>query len=207
MIIDINSFIKGFDEQFPLLANTQPWEITSNLTNILQHLIFRLKHNPDYHIENEVAVHKTAIIETGVVLKGPIIMEKNCFVAAHAYLRGGVYLDNNVTIGSGCELKSSLIFQQSAIAHFNYIGDSIIGCNVNFEAGAIAANHFNERADKKIAVYYNSETLITGAAKFGALVGDGSRIGANAVLSPGTILEKKAIVRRLELIEQVKGSH
>ncbi|MFH7031624.1 hypothetical protein [Flavobacterium aquidurense] len=34
-------------------------------------------------------------------------------------------------------------------------------------------------------------------------MGDNSRIGANAVLSPGTILTKNSIVKRLELIEQV----
>ncbi|MBO5563850.1 MAG: hypothetical protein J5939_09090 [Bacteroidales bacterium] len=38
--------------------------------------------------------------------------------------------------------------------------------------------------------------------KFGSLVGDGCRIGANAVLSPGTILPPKTIVKRLQLIEQ-----
>jgi acetyltransferase-like isoleucine patch superfamily enzyme len=38
--------------------------------------------------------------------------------------------------------------------------------------------------------------------KFGALVGDHSKIGANAVLSPGTILEPQTTVKRLELIEQ-----
>jgi tetrahydrodipicolinate N-succinyltransferase len=36
------------------------------------------------------------------------------------------------------------------------------------------------------------------------LVVDNSKIGANAVLSPGTILEKNSIVKRLELIEQTK---
>lgn len=38
--------------------------------------------------------------------------------------------------------------------------------------------------------------------KFGSLVGDECRIGANAVLSPGTLLTPKTVVRRLELVEQ-----
>jgi hypothetical protein len=42
----------------------------------------------------------------------------------------------------------------------------------------------------------------TDVEKFGALVGDGSKIGANAVLSPGTILAPDTVVKRLELIEQ-----
>ncbi len=75
---------------------------------------------------------------------------------------------------------------------------------MNFEAGSIAANHYNERENKRIRIKYNNTIIDTGVEKFGALVGDNSRIGANGVLSPGTILEKKSIVKRLELIEQVK---
>lgn len=92
---------------------------------------------------------------------------------------------------------------KSAIAHFNYIGNSLIGENVNFEAGSICANHFNERIDQIISVKFNGETIITNSEKFGSLVGDNSRIGANAVLSPGTILNKNSMVKRLELVEQL----
>ena len=97
-----------------------------------------------------------------------------------------------------------MIFSGTAIAHLNYIGNSLIGRNVNFEAGSIAANHYNERVDKRIRVSFKNQIVDTGLEKFGALVGDNSRIGANAVLSPGTILTKDAIVKRLELIEQLK---
>jgi hypothetical protein len=45
--------------------------------------------------------------------------------------------------------------------------------------------------------------LETNTQKFGALVGDHSKIGANAVLSPGTLLLPHTLVRRLELVEQV----
>ena len=100
-------------------------------------------------------------------------------------------------------MKSSIVFENSAIAHFNFIGDSIIGKNVNFEAGSITANHYNERKDKRIFVKIKNEIINTNMEKFGALVGDDCKIGANAVLSPGTILEKKSIVKRLELIEQI----
>ena len=96
------------------------------------------------------------------------------------------------------------VFNNSSIAHFNFIGDSIIGNNVNFEAGAIAANHFNERTDKKITLFYNDEIILTSTEKFGALVGDNSTIGANAVLSPGTILSANTVVKRLELVDQQK---
>jgi len=194
-------YISGFNQWFSN-NNIQPWEITCNLNDIIIEKIRSLEN--DFLINDKVAIHKTAIVEPGVILKPPIIIDKNCYIGSHSTLRNGVILRENVKIGTGCEIKNAIIFANSAIAHFNFIGDSIIGCNVNFEAGSITANHYNERKIKNIYVLIKSIITNTNVEKFGALVGDNSKIGANAVLSPGTILEKNTIVKRLELVEQIK---
>jgi len=204
-MIIINNFIKQFSATFTNLTGMQPWDITNNLTSTLNDLILQLDNN--FHVQGGIAIHKTAIIENGVVLKAPVIIGENCFIAANAYLRDGAYLAKSVTVGPGCEIKSSIIFPGSSIAHFNFIGDSIIGHNVNFEAGSMTANHFNERIDKEISVIYKSTIIKTKAVKFGSIVGDNSKIGANAVLSPGTLLEMNTIVKRLELIDQTIKYH
>lgn len=201
-MIITDKFIHDFNLIFPDQQNFLPWEITDNLKEILRKRLLQL--GDDYEINDGVAIHKTAVVESGVVLKRPVIISENCVVGANAYFREGVYLDQSVKIGPGCEIKNSIICSGTAIAHFNYIGNSIIGRNVNFEAGSIAANHYNERVSKRIFVFYQSEVIDTGIEKFGSLVGDNSKIGANAVLSPGTILEKNTIVKRLELVEQYK---
>jgi NDP-sugar pyrophosphorylase family protein len=201
-MITINDFIQDFSLLFPNLTNLEPWNITDNLKEIIEKTIPNL--DDTYTISNNVAIHKTATIEDGVTIKAPAIIGENCYIGAHAYFREGVYLGNSVKIGPGCEIKNSIICSATAIAHFNYIGNSIIGSNINFEAGSIAANHYNERDIKKISVLHNDKIIETGSQKFGSLVGDHSKIGANAVLSPGTILKKNTVVKRLELIEQVK---
>ena len=201
-MIVINNFIAGFLTQFAQQPQLQPWEITGSIENIVAEKILLLDNA--FHIKDGIAIHKTATIEPTAILKAPVIINENCFVASNACLRNGVYLAKNVKIGIGCEIKSSIVFNNSSIAHFNFIGDSIIGNNVNFEAGAIAANHFNERTDKKITLFYNDEIILTSTEKFGALVGDNSTIGANAVLSPGTILSANTVVKRLELVDQQK---
>ncbi len=190
-MIDIENYIENIRMKFPQLGSLQPWEITDNLDAILLQNIKALDHH--YKIENNIAIHKTATIEQGVVLKGTIIISENCFISANAYLRGPIFLGNNVKIGPGSEIKQSIIFDHSAIAHFNYIGNSIVGQHINFEAGSICANHFNERQYKRIFVTHNKQIIDTKTEKFGSLIGDHSKIGANAVLSPGTILEKHSI--------------
>jgi UDP-N-acetylglucosamine diphosphorylase / glucose-1-phosphate thymidylyltransferase / UDP-N-acetylgalactosamine diphosphorylase / glucosamine-1-phosphate N-acetyltransferase / galactosamine-1-phosphate N-acetyltransferase len=134
------------------------------------------------------------------------VISEGCFVAATAYLSGGVFLDRGVIIGPGCELKTTIIMSGAALAHFNFVGDSIVGADVNVEAGAVVANHYNERTDKEIRVYIRGQEIRTGVNKFGAVIGDRCRLGANAVLSPGTILEPNAVVGRLALINQAVRS-
>ncbi len=200
-MINIQDYIKSFLSHFPENVNQQPWEIVDNLEEILTNKIQQL--SDDYTIEDNVAIHKSATVEKGVTLKGTIIISENCFIGAHAYLRGPIFLANSVIVGPGSEVKQAILFEKSAIAHFNFVGNSLIGKNVNFEAGSICANHYNERIDKNISVKVNDQIISTGVTKFGALVGDDSKIGANAVLSPGTILEQNSIVNRLELVRQI----
>ena len=198
--ININSFIKEFNRIFHITRSLMPWEITIRLPEIINGMITSL--GPDFNIRDGIAIHKTATVEDRAILKAPVIIERNCFIGANAYLRGGVFLGENSSVGPSCEIKTSIIFHHTEIAHLNFIGDSIIGSNCNLEAGSITANYFNERPDKTIFVIHNSEKIKTSVQKFGSLIGDNCKIGANAVLSPGSILMPGSIVKRLELVEQ-----
>jgi len=199
-MITIQPYIQAFKTIFPELENETPWEVTQAAQLIIAKKIKSL--GADYRIQDNVAIHKDAKVEEHVILKGPVIISAGCFIGSHAYLRNGVFLDKQVSIGPGCEVKSSYLFSNSALAHFNFVGDSIIGSQVNMEAGSVIANHYNERKEKVIKVMVEGNPISTEIDKFGALVGDQTKIGANAVLSPGTLLLPKSIVKRLELIEQ-----
>lgn len=203
-MIDLNAYINRFTSLFGPLALELPWQLTANIRQILQDKMGSL--GSDYNFVDDVAIHRTVSLDSHAIVKGPAIIGANCFIGAHAYIRGGVFLDEKVSLGPGCEVKSSFIFSNSALGHFNFVGDSILGSYVNMEAGSVIANHYNERNDKTISVYLNGGSHLTGMEKFGAVVGDGTKIGANAVLSPGTLLKPGSIVRRLELVEQGRQS-
>lgn len=202
-IINIHHYTSHFTQFFPDLKDIAPWDITTSATI---HILEKIKIlSEDYYtIRDHIAIHKNARIEEHVIIKSPAIISDGCFIGAHAYLRGGVFLSEGCSIGPACEIKSSFIMPHAALAHFNFVGDSIIGSKVNMEAGSVIANHYNERTDKEISIVIDGKTFATGINKFGALIGDGTKIGANAVLSPGTILSTNSVVKRLELVEQVK---
>ena len=64
------------------------------------------------------------------------------------------------------------------------------------------ANYRNEKTDKTIRFHFNGNNINTGVDKFGVIVGDDVRIGANAVIAPGAALLPGTIVKRLELVDQ-----
>jgi NDP-sugar pyrophosphorylase family protein len=203
MPILLTDYIKRAHAALPPLARyAWPWQASGQAIALVEEWLRTL--GSDYRVRDGVAIHRAATVEEGVVLKGPVVVGAGCFLAAHAYLRGGVFVDEGVTIGPGCEVKSSFLFQGATLAHFNFVGDSLVGAGVNLEAGAVIANHYNERSDKDITVRVAGQLIPTGVQKFGALIGDGSRLGANAVTSPGTVLGPGSVVGRLELLEQIK---
>ncbi|HKW10590.1 MAG TPA: hypothetical protein VJO33_09430 [Gemmatimonadaceae bacterium] len=198
----IDDYVCSFRSTFPFLEpSILPWQVTAQLPSILERLI--ASHSaPNFRNYNGALIHNTATIETGAIVKPPAVISEGCLIAATAYVRGGAFLDREVIVGPGCELKSTVIMARSTLAHFNFVGDSIIGSDVNLEAGAVVANHYNERRDKEVRVYIRGEEIGTRVDKFGALIGDHCRLGANCVLSPGTILHPNEVVGRLVLVNQ-----
>lgn len=185
-------------EGCPLL----PWQMTADAEQLVAAYVGSL--GEGYAIYDGVAVHRTAQVDETSVLKAPSVIGPNCFVGGHTLLRGGVWLAANCVIGPGCEIKSSFLFEGARLAHFNFVGDSIVGPDVNLEAGSIVANTRNERAGP-ITVRRADAVVSIDVPKFGAVIGSGCRIGANAVIAPGTLLARQTIVQRLQLVDHETG--
>ncbi|AUG07539.1 LpxA family transferase [Pseudomonas sp. S09G 359] len=177
-----------------------PWALVSQAPAVVRQLLAQLPAD-DYLIENEIAVHRNATVEPGALLKGPLIIGAECFIASGALLRGGCWVDAHCIIGPGAELKTTFMFSGSKLAHFNFVGDSVLGHGINLEAGSIVANYRNERVDKEVLVRVDGVLQRTGCDKFGALLGDQSRIGANAVLAPGAVLAPASVVGRGQVFD------
>jgi len=202
--MDLSNYFENYYSYLPgLEVYNSPWDAIHNLSQILKKVIPELPEG-EYIVENGIAIHNSAIIEKNVTIKEIAIIGEKSVVKSGAYIRGGTFIGKNVNIGANSEIKQSMIFDHSRIAHLNYVGNSIIGEDVNLEAGSILANHFNELKNKNIKLIINESIIETNLVKFGSLIGDGCRIGANAVLNPGTVLRKKSVVGRLVHVDQEK---
>jgi NDP-sugar pyrophosphorylase family protein len=144
-------------------------------------------------ISSNVFVGRGTIIEQGAVLKGPAWIGENCHIRSGCYVRENVVVGNGVVMGNSCEFKNSIIFDEAEVPHFNYVGDSILGFKAHLGAGVILSNVKLDRSE--IAVTKSDGNDIpTGLTKFGAIVGDRTEIGCNAVLNPGSVLGRDCLV-------------
>lgn len=138
--------------------------------------------------KDRISIGKGTIVEPGAYIHGPCIIGENCTIRQGSYIRGNVIVGNQCVIGHTTEMKNALMLNQANAAHFAYLGDSILGNRVNLGAGAKCANlRFDH---KMIEIVWNSQRLSTGLKKFGAIFGDDTQIGCNAVTNPGTITGK-----------------
>lgn len=200
-MIRLTDYIAHF-AQSPLApwATLTPWALITQAPAVVRQLLAELPAD-EYRVQDEIAIHRTAIVEEGALLKGPLIIGAHCFIASGSLLRGGCWLDAHCIIGPGAELKTSFVFSGSKLAHFNFVGDSVLGHGINLEAGSIVANYRNERDDKDVQVRVEGILQRTGCDKFGALLGDQCRIGANAVLAPGAVLAPASVVGRGQVFD------
>ena len=200
-MIRLTDYIAHF-AQSPLApwADLAPWALVTQAPAVVRQLLAELSAD-EYRVQDEIAIHRTAIVEEGALLKGPLIIGAHCFIASGSLLRGGCWLDAHCIIGPGAELKTSFVFSGSKLAHFNFVGDSVLGHGINLEAGSIVANYRNERDDKNVQVRVEGILQRTGCDKFGALLGDQCRIGANAVLAPGAVLAPASVVGRGQVFD------
>jgi bifunctional UDP-N-acetylglucosamine pyrophosphorylase / glucosamine-1-phosphate N-acetyltransferase len=144
------------------------------------------------YIGENVFIGEGTLLEDGVMIKGPAIIGKNCKIRHNAYFRENVIVGDNCVVGNSSELKNSILFNNAQASHFNYVGDSILGHKAHLGAGVKISNF--KMFPGNITVEKDGAPFDTGLRKFGALLGDGVEIGCNAILNPGSIIGRGAVV-------------
>ena len=141
---------------------------------------------PVEQLRHLVSVSPDVVVEPGAQLLGPVVVGPRCHLAANSMLRGPVILGADVYVGRYSEVKASLVLDQAKVPHLSYVGDSILGRNVNMGAGAVLSNLKLDWGE--ITVHVDGRDFPTGLQKLGAILGDEVQIGCNAVLHPGTLV-------------------
>lgn len=134
----------------------------------------------------QISIGEGSIIEPGAYIQGPCIIGKHCIVRHGAYIRGNVLTGDYCVIGHDSEVKHAIFLNHAHAAHFAYVGDSILGNDVNLGAGTKCANFKFDQTS--INLHVMNQCIPTQMRKLGAIIGDKSQIGCNAVTNPGTLI-------------------
>jgi len=185
--------LKGQNHEELFAGVKQAWEV---LPRIADYLKKNLKNGSKAKligspvIGENVHLGEGTIVEPGVYIRGPAWIGKNCEVRHGAYIRENVIAGDGCVLGNSCEFKNCVLLGGAHVSHFSYVGDSIVGRDVNLGAGVILSNYRLDGQAIKVRV---AGTLVeTGLRKFGAMVGDKASIGCNAVINPGSLIAKGA---------------
>lgn len=96
-------------------------------------------------------------------------------------LRPGTTIGEGVHIGSFAEVNRTSIGAGSAVPHLSYLGDAVVGSNVNIGAGTITANYDGvrkHRTEIEDGVHVGVHTSLRAPVR----LGKGSRTGAGSVV-------------------------
>ncbi len=133
------------------------------------------------YIAENVAIGARTIIYPFVVIEKGVIIGPDCRIGPFAHLRQGAVLKKGSCVGNYVEINRSVLGERSRVKHHSYLGDAIIGKNVNIGAGTITANY-----DGKI----KSKTII----KDNAFVGSGTTIVAPVYIGKGSVTGAGSVV-------------
>jgi UDP-N-acetylglucosamine diphosphorylase / glucose-1-phosphate thymidylyltransferase / UDP-N-acetylgalactosamine diphosphorylase / glucosamine-1-phosphate N-acetyltransferase / galactosamine-1-phosphate N-acetyltransferase len=182
-----------FRSAFP--ADEAPWAWLRRIASALSELRGNTAGRslpPGVHIEGEVWLDPTVKLPASATLVGPAWIGPKTEIRPGAYVRGNVIVGAGCVLGNSCEFKNCLLLDGVQVPHFSYVGDSILGNRAHLGAGVILSNL---RLDQQpIVVRLPDRVAETGLRKFGAILGDEAEVGCNAVLQPGTVLGRRALV-------------
>ncbi len=141
---------------------------------------------------SRIYIGRGSIVEPGAMIKEPTIIGDNCEIRQGAYIRGGCIIGNKCVAGHTTEMKNAIMLDDAKAGHFAYIGDSILGNNVNLGAGTKIANLTFMK--QEITLRIKGAVYKTGMRKFGAILGDNVNTGCNSVTSPGTLAGRDSVI-------------
>lgn len=143
-------------------------------------------------LQGTVKIEDGAIIKAGAVIEGPCSIGRDSYIGNNSLIRSYTSLGKNCKVGSGVELKNCVVMDNSQIGRLSFVGDSVLGEDVDIGSGCMTVNRAIDW--KPISVKNGKKPASTGMSKLGAFLGDGVAVGAGNMIQPGTVVHSGKII-------------
>lgn len=161
--------------------------------------------NPGFFTRGDgIIIDASAVVEAGASLVGPCYIGPRATVRSGAYVREYSWICADAVVGHATEVKHSILLPGAKAPHFNYVGDSILGKDVNLGAGTKLSNLRNDGGEVHLRI--NGQRIPSGLRKFGAVLGEGCALGCNSVTNPGVVLGCNSVVGPNVTVTGVHGA-
>lgn len=144
-------------------------------------------------VEGDVFIHPSVKLPAYATIIGPAWIGAKTDIRPGAFIRGNVIVGEGCVLGNACEFKNCLLMDNVQVPHFSYVGDSVLGNGAHLGAGVILSNLRLDQQNVFVRLE-NGDQVDSGLRKFGAVLGEQAEVGCNAVLNPGSVLGKRALV-------------
>ena len=172
----------------------RPWDLLEANERALLNEPHRINGTvePGATLKGPVWLEEEASVKSGCYIEGPVYIGKGSKVGPNSRLRPCTSIGENAVVGAACEIKNSIIMNETKIPHLSYIGDSIIGEGCNIAAGTITANI---RLDEKVlSMRVKGRLQGTGRRKLGVIMGDEVQTGINSSIMPGVRVGSRSFI-------------
>jgi len=155
--------------------------------------------HPNVHISGPSTIGTNCLIEPSVVIRGcrigngvtikagsvmtDSILHDAVVIGPMAHLRPGTELKDHVKIGNFVEAKKVVMGEGSKASHLTYLGDAVIGSNVNIGCGTITCNYDGVKKHRTII---EDDVFVGSDVQFVAPV----TIGRNSLIAAGTTVTR-----------------
>jgi bifunctional UDP-N-acetylglucosamine pyrophosphorylase/glucosamine-1-phosphate N-acetyltransferase len=179
-----------------------PWQLFEAnkymLDNLLENNI-KGKLEENVQIDGNVYIGQGTVVKSGTYIQGPCYIGENNLIGPNAFIRPYSVIADGCHIGIS-EIKNSVIFSNSNVPHFNYIGDSIICENVNLGAGTKVANLRFDDGDVEVTI--KGEKISSGRRKMGTIIGPNVKTGINVSIMCGKKINENSLVGAHTLVNE-----
>jgi len=139
-------------------------------------------------IKNSTLGNNVKIL-SNCVIDGAVI-EDDAQIGPFAHVRPHTNIKSKAKVGNFVEIKKTTLGENSKASHLSYLGDALVGKNVNVGAGTITCNYDGVNkwpTEIDDGAFIGSNTSLVAPVK----------IGKNATIAAGSVITKKAPAAQL----------
>ena len=133
-------------------------------------------------IDETAEIGKDTVIFPNTVIEADVVIEAGCKIGPFARIRPGTRLSSGVEIGNFVEICRTEIGKGTKVKHHTYLGDTIVGNNVNIGAGTITANYDGKNKHRTVIednVFIGVKAVLIAPVT----IGRGATVGAGSVVT------------------------